>query len=53
MSKSTQTRYAVVSKATMKSLKNAETRQEARNWKNASGKSGLRILDRQSNSLIS
>ena len=46
-------RYAVVSKTTMKALKNAETRSEAREWKRNSGKSGLTILDRNTNSLIS
>jgi hypothetical protein len=49
----TVTRYAVVSKSTMKALKNAVTRSEAREWKRTSGKSGLAILDRQTSSLIS
>lgn len=46
-------RYAVVSRTTMKALKNAGTRNEAREWKRNSGKSGLAILDRQTSSLIS
>lgn len=54
MSKSTkQTRYAVVSRSTAKVLKNAETREQAREWKRDSGKSGLAILDRDSKSYIS
>jgi hypothetical protein len=53
MSKSTATRYAVVSRSTMKALKNAETRQEAREWKRDSGKSNLAILDRNTSALIS
>jgi hypothetical protein len=54
MSKSKQvSRYAVVSRSTSKVLKNAATREIAREWKRGSGKNGLAILDRQSNSLIS
>lgn len=53
MSKSKQTRYAVVSRSTGKVLKNSETREQAREWKRDSGKSGLGILDRQSKALIS
>lgn len=47
------TRYAVVSRTTEKVLKNATTREDARIWKRESGKSGLAILDRQSQSFIS
>lgn len=54
MAKSTkQTRYAVVSRSTMKTLKNAPTRELAREWKRDSGKSGLGIFDRQSGEIIS
>ena len=54
MAKSTkQTRYAVVSRNTMKTLKNAPTRELAREWKRDSGKSGLGIFDRQSGEIIS
>jgi len=54
MSKSTkQTRYAVVARSTMKTLKNAATREIAREWKRDSGKSGLGIYDRQNNEMIS
>lgn len=53
MSKSTSTRYAVVSRSTQKVLKNASTREQAREWKRSSGKSGLGILDRQSGEMIS
>ena len=52
-SKLNQTRYAVVARSTRKTLKNAETREQARQWKRASGKSGLAILDRNSDSFIS
>lgn len=51
MSKST-ARYAVVSKTTLKPLKNAETREQARTWKRESGKSNLGILDRVNGTLI-
>lgn len=47
----TPTRYAVVSRTTNKTLKNASTRKEAREWK--SGKNNLAILDRNSNTIIS
>lgn len=54
MSTSTkQTRYAVTSRSTGKVLKNASTREQAREWKRDSGKGNLTILDRQSNSYIS
>lgn len=52
MSKSKETRYAVVSKSTLKTLKNASTREEARTWKRTSGKSGLGIYDRVAGSMI-
>ena len=50
--KTTQTRYAVIARSTGKTLKNATTREQARSWKRSSGKNGLAILDRQSNSVI-
>lgn len=53
MSNSKQTRYAVVSRNTSKVLKNAGTREDAREWKRSSGKSGLGILDRQSGQIVS
>lgn len=54
MSKSTkQTRYAVVARSTGKTLKNASTREQAREWKRESGKSGLGIYDRQAGEMIS
>jgi hypothetical protein len=54
MSKSTkQTRYAVVARSTGKTLKNAATRESAREWKRDSGKSGLGIFDRQRGEMIS
>lgn len=53
MSKTKQTRYAVIAKSTGKVLKNASTREAAREWKRDTGKSGLAILDRQSNTVIS
>lgn len=53
MSSSKQTRYAVIARSTGKTLKNASTREQARQWKRDSGKSGLAILDRQMNSVIS
>lgn len=53
MSNSKQTRYAVIARSTGKTLKNAATREQARQWKRDSGKSGLAILDRQMNSVIS
>lgn len=53
MSSSKQTRYAVIARSTGKTLKNAATREQARQWKRDSGKSGLAILDRQMNSVIS
>ena len=47
MTKATsQSRYAVVSKSTLKTLKNANTRDEARTWKRESGKGNIAILDR-------
>ena len=53
MSRATsQSRYAVVSKSTMKTLKNADTREQARQWKRDSGKSNLAILDRYAGQLI-
>ena len=48
-----QTRYAVVSRSTAKVLKNATTRELAREWKRESGKSNLAILDRQADAYIS
>lgn len=56
MSKSTakqSPRYAVVSRTTSKVLKNASTREQAREWKRDSGKGNLGILDRQSGEMIS
>lgn len=53
MSSSKQTRYAVIARSTGKTLKNAATREQARQWKRDSGKRGLAILDRQMNSVIS
>ncbi len=54
MSKSAkQTRYAVTSRTTGKVLKNAATRELAREWKRDSGKGNLAIFDRQSSSYIS
>ena len=53
MSSSKQTRYAVIARSTGKTLKNAATREQARQWKRDSGKSGLAILDRLMNSVIS
>lgn len=53
MSTSKQTRYAVIARSTGKTLKNAATREQAREWKRSTGKSGLAILDRQSNAVIS
>lgn len=53
MSKSTQTRYAVTSRSTGKVLKNAPTREAAREWKRDSGKSNLAIYDRQNRTNIS
>lgn len=50
---SKQTRYAVVSRNTGKALKNASTRESAREWKRASGKNGLGILDRDTGQMIS
>lgn len=50
---SKQTRYAVISRNTGKTLKNAATREEARQWKRESGKSGLGIYDRESRAVIS
>lgn len=52
MSNSKQTRYAVISRSTGKTLKNAPTREAAREWKRSSGKSGLAIFDRQSNAIV-
>jgi len=51
--KSKTTRYAVIARSTGKVLKNAPTREVAREWKRNSGKNGLGILDRNSNSVIS
>lgn len=56
MSKSTaskQTRYAVVSRSTSKVLKNASTREQAREWKRDSGKGNLGIYDRQNEIMVS
>ena len=53
MSKSTATRYAVISRSTSKVLKNASTREEAREWKRSANKNGLAIFDRQNNTVIS
>lgn len=53
MSNSKQTRYAVISRSTQKTLKNAATREQAREWKRSSGKSGLAILDRLMGTIIS
>ena len=47
------TRYAVISRNTGKVLKNAATREVARQWKRDSGKNGLGILDRNSGDVIS
>lgn len=48
MSKSTQTRYAVVTASTERVVKNASTRELAREWKrNQSNPSKFRIFDRQ------
>ena len=47
------TRYAVISRNTGKVLKNAPTREVARQWKRDSGKNGLGILDRNSGVIIS
>lgn len=47
------TRYAVISRNTGKVLKNAPTREVAREWKRNSGKNGLGILDRNSGVIIS
>ena len=53
MSKSTQTRYAVVTVSTERVVKNAATREVAREWKrNQSSPSKFRIFDRQTNSFI-
>lgn len=49
---SSHTRWAVVARSTGKILKNAQTREQARLWKRNSGKSGLGILDRNSDKLI-
>lgn len=46
------TRYAVISAVTGKTLKNAETRAQARLWKNGTGRGGLAIFDRQRNAII-
>ena len=46
------TRYEVISRSTGKVLKNAYTRETAREWKRNSGKNGLGILDRQSGMII-
>lgn len=48
-----ETRYAVVSRTTAKVLKNASTREQAREWKRDSGKSNLTILDRHAGTYIS
>ena len=53
MSSSKQTRYAVVARSTGETLKNAATRESAREWKRDSGKSGLGIFDRQRGEMIS
>jgi hypothetical protein len=54
MSKSKQeTRYVVISRATGKPMKNAATREQAREWKRNSGKNGLGIYDRLSETVIS
>lgn len=53
MAKSTETRYAVVSRNTGKVLKNSSTREQARDWKRGSGKTGLAILDRHNSEYIS
>ena len=53
MSKSQSSRYAVVSRNTLKTLKNASTREEARIWKRESGKKSLVILDRLTSAFIS
>ncbi len=53
MSNSKQTRYAVIARSTGKTLKNAPTREAAREWKRSTGKSGLAIFDRQANAVIS
>jgi hypothetical protein len=47
------TRYAVIARSTGKVLKNAPTREVAREWKRNSGKNGLGILDRNSGSVVS
>lgn len=52
MSTSKQTRYAVIARSTGKTLKNAATREQAREWKRSTGKSGLAIFDRMSNAVI-
>ena len=52
MTRSKQTRYAVIARSTGKTLKNAPTREAAREWKRATGKNGLAIFDRQTNTVI-
>lgn len=46
-------RYAVVSRSTMKAVKLANTREEAREWKRTSGKNGLGIFDYHRGEMIS
>lgn len=53
LTSSKQTRYAVIARSTGKTLKNAATREQARQWKRSSGKNGLAIFDRMMNSIIS
>ncbi len=50
--RSNTTRYAVIARSTGKVLKNAATREIARQWKRESGRNGLGILDRQSGMII-
>jgi len=52
MSKQTTARYAVMGKTSTKVLKNAETREIARQWKRNSGKTNLRIYDRHAANFI-
>lgn len=47
------TRYAVIARSTGRIMKNAATREIAREWKRESGKNGLGILDRNTGSLVS
>lgn len=54
MSKSSESRYAVISAKTSKVVKNAATRESAREWKRSQNTpSNYRIFDRDSNSVVS